>query len=45
LRSLPVPSADLSDLNLGSLQTLQARDLSLSSTPNSLTLGADVELK
>ena len=45
LRSLPVPSADLSDLNLGSLSTLEALDLSLSSTSNSVTLGADVELK
>lgn len=45
LRSLPVPSADLSGLNLTTVRSLTAYDLTLSSTPNSVTIGAALELK
>ena len=45
LRELPVPEADLSGLDLNAVNALITRSLAISSTENSLTMSAEIELK
>lgn len=45
LRSIPIPNADLSDLDLPSINALITRSTFISTSANSLTVSADVEIK
>ena len=45
LKRIPVPQADLSSLDLNSINALITRSLNVSTTSNSLTISAQLELK
>ena len=45
LRSIPIPNADLSDLDLPSIKALITRSTTISTSSNSLTVSADVAIK